>query len=451
MKRLSRFEIFLIFLVFCAALLSAEPRLSSQDQELLDLVQKKTFAFFWEFAHPVSGMIPERNTTPEMVTTGGTGFGAMVWIVGAERGWLKREELLKRSHEVVDFLTHADRFHGAWPHWLNGATGKVIPFSTYDDGADLVETSFLMQGLLTLKAYFNRSSESESSLRGKISRLWDEIEWDWFTHGEKVLYWHWSPNYGWKMNLPIRGYNEGLITYILAASSRTHGISPEMYHQGWAGGNHFINGKTYFGQYKLFLGEDYGGPLFLAHYSFLGLDPRGLKDRYADYWAQNRNHSMINHLYCVQNPKNYKGYSDKCWGITASDNPDGYAAHSPTNDKGVIAPTAAVSSLPYTPDQSMQALRNFYSQGNSLLGDFGFFDALCPQRNWIAKSYLAIDQGPIVIMIENYRTGLLWRLFMQDQDVKRGLQVLGFSRNCVKWSDKEINFEEQLQISADNR
>ena len=400
------------------------PRISTD--ELLTKVQEHTFKYFWDYAHPVSGLARERLGSGETVTTGGSGFGLMAIPVGIERGFITREEGCERAAKVVDFLsTKADRFHGAFSHWLNGTNGKAIAFSTYDNGADLVETAFLMEGLLTLRAYFDKRDMAETNLRGAITSLWEAVEWDHFTRGgQNVLYWHWSPDYEWQMNMQIRGWNEALMVYILAASSPTHRISKEVYDRGWAPGR---NGKKFY-DITLPLGQDYGGPLFFAHYSFMGLDPRKLSDAYADYWAQNVAHARINHAYCAANPKNKYGYSDRCWGLTASDINGGYTASSPTNDRGTIAPTAALASMPYTPEESLAAMEYFYYYlGDRLWGEYGFYDAFCLEDRWFASSYIAIDQGPIVCMIENYRSGMLWNSFMKDPDVRRGLDNLGFS------------------------
>jgi hypothetical protein len=401
------------------------PELS--ETELLNLVQEQTFKYFWDFAHPVSGLARERNTSGDLVTIGGSGFGVMAILVGIERGFISREAGIDRLEKIINFLSEADRFHGVWPHWMHGATGDVIPFSERDDGGDLVETSFMIQGLLTVRQYLDPADAREQTLIDQINQLWSEVEWDWYTKGENVLYWHWSPDFDWAMNLPIRGYNEALITYVLAASSPTHVISTEVYHQGWTNTDHFINGNTYY-DYELPLGFPYGGPLFFAHYSFLGLDPRNLTDRYADYWRQNVNHTRINQAYVIDNPLNYVGYSNKVWGLTASDNQDGYSAHSPTNDLGVITPTAALSSMPFTPEESLETLKFFYYVlGDKLWGEYGFYDAFNFTEDWVADSYLAIDQGPIIIMIENYRSGLLWDLFMSASEVQTGLDKLDFS------------------------
>jgi hypothetical protein len=429
-------------MLFCLVLATlgskAQKGSGMSDTALLDLVQKQTFRYFWDFAHPVSGLARERSNQSfdygsEVVTIGGTGFGVMAIVVATERGWITRDTAAKRLLKMIRFLAKANSYHGVFPHWLNGATGQTIPFSRKDDGADLVETSYLFQGLLTARQYFNQNSRLESDLRNRINFLWNDVEWNWFTKGgEEVLYWHWSPNNGWAMNFPIRGYNECLITYVLAASGERYPVSNAVYHRGWAQSNFFKNGKSFYG-YTLPLGFDYGGPLFFSHYSFLGLDPRGLKDQYADYWEQNRNHTLINHAYCVDNPKKWKGYADDCWGLTSSDSYVGYASHSPTRDLGVISPTAALSAFPYTPDLSMKALRHFYNDlGNKIWGDYGFVDGFSESKDWYAKSYLAIDEGPIVVMIENYRTGLLWKLFMSCPEVQDGLRKLGFSSPYLK-------------------
>ncbi len=402
------------------------------DDELLDEVQRQTFRYFWNFAHPVSGLARERSNEAygygnEVVTTGGTGFGIMSTIVAVERGWISRDSAARHLVKMVRFLSKADSYHGVFPHWLNGSTGKTIPFSRKDDGADLVESSFLFQGLLTARQYFNKNTPVESELRGRINGLWNDVEWDWFTRGgQEVLYWHWSPNNDWAMNFAVRGFNECLIMYVLAASGERYPVSPAVYHNGWAQSNFFKNGKQFYG-IKLPLGFDYGGPLFFSHYSFLGLSPKGLKDRYADYWEQNQNHTLINRAYCIDNPRNFKGYGENCWGLTASDNHEGYNAHSPDNDHGVITPTAALSAFPYTPEYSMQALRHFYyNLGDKIWSEYGFVDAFNESKNWYAKSHLAIDQGPIIVMIENHRSGLLWDLFMSCPEVQQGLKKLGF-------------------------
>jgi hypothetical protein len=402
------------------------------DDELLTLVQQQTFKYFWDYAHPVSGLTRERLGSGELVTSGGSGFGLMAILVGIERNFITRQEGFERLNKIVSFLNHpdTDKFHGAFPHWLNGSTGKVIPFSQKDNGGDLVETAFLMQGLLTVKEYFKNGSSEEQAMCTTIQELYENVEWSWYRkNDENVLYWHWSPNYNWDMNHQIRGWNESLIVYVLAAASPTYPIPKAVYDNGWArnGAYPMQNNKSFYG-IQLPLGYDYGGPLFFAHYSFLGLDPRNLSDQYANYWTQNIAHTKINRAYCIANPQKYVGYSADIWGLTASDIQNGYTASSPTNDRGVIAPTAAISSIPYTPEESMQTLRFFYyTLGDKLWGQYGFYDAFNLTSLWFAGSYLAIDQGPIICMIENHKTGLLWNLFMTNPDVQNGLDNLDFS------------------------
>jgi hypothetical protein len=404
------------------------------DDELLETVQRQLFRYFWEGAHPDSGLAFDRRTSGKhaaidaQITIGGSGFGAMALIVGAERGWVTRRAALERLGRMLDLLTRARRYHGAYPHFMNGRTGETIPFWSKDDAADIVETSFLMMGLLCARQYFNRDTREEAAARSQISLLWRDVEWSWFTRGgEEVLYWHWSPTHGWAMNHAIRGWNECLITYVLAASSPTHAIESIAYHHGFASGPGFRNGKSWYG-IELPLGMPYGGPLFFTHYSFCGLDPRGLEDRYADYWEQNVRHVRINRAHCVANPGQFEGYGESCWGLTASDDPTGYSSHAPDNDNGTISPTAALASLPYARAEVLAVLRHFLARhGKRLWRELGFVDAFCEAQGWYADTFLAIDQGPIVLMIENERSGLLWKLFMSVPEVQAGLRGLGFS------------------------
>jgi hypothetical protein len=401
------------------------PRIS--DEELLTLVQQQTFKYFWDFGHPASGMARERNTSGNTVTSGGSGFGVMAMVTGIHRNFISRADGLARVQKIVNFLKTADRFHGAYSHWIDGNTGKAIAFSAKDNGGDLVETSLLMAGLLTARQCFDGANTAETNLRNDITTLYNQVEWSWYQNGANSLTWHWSPTFNWDMNLKIQGWNECLITYILAASSPTYTISKAVYDEGWARNGAMRNGNTYYGV-QLPLGSASGGPLFLSHYSFLGINPNGLTDAYANYETQNKAHAMINYNYCVANPAKHSGYGPDCWGLTASDIPGGYTASSPTNDRGVIAPTAALASFPYTPTQSMAALKFFYYKlGDKIWKDYGFVDAFNLNDPWFATSHLAIDQGPIIIMIENHRSKLLWNLLMSAPEIKSGMGKLGFS------------------------
>ncbi|RZL18895.1 MAG: beta-glucosidase [Pedobacter sp.] len=410
------------------------------DEALLTLVQKQTFQYFWDGAEPVSGLARERyhsdgvysQNDKNVVATGAAGFGVMSILVGIERNFITRKQGFERLSKAIDYLEKADRFHGAWPHWLYGETGKVKPFSRYDDGGDLVETAYLAQGLLCVRQYFKDGSAAEKAMAAKIDKLWKEIDWNWYRNGgQNVLYWHWSPNVGWKMNFAVTGFNECMIMYIMAAASPTHGIPAAVYHEGWAK-NGAINTDIKPYGYPIRLshnGEKNNvGPLFWNQYSFLGLNPTGLKDKYADYWQEARNHTLIHLAYSKDNPKGYKGYGEYSWGLTASYSVQGYSGHSPSHDLGVISPTAALSSYPFTPAESMKMIRHLYeNMGDRVWGEFGFYDAYSETANWYPKRYLGIDQGPIVVMIENGRTGLLWKLFMSSPEIQNGLKKLDFT------------------------
>jgi hypothetical protein len=444
--------VFQFFLVSCSCSKESNPKEEEPiiedpkgevlpDEQLLDLAQKDAIKYFWDYAETNSKLARERyhvedpGNDANIVTTGGSGFGLMTLLVGIERGFINRAEAVTRLTTSLAFLENAERFHGAWPHWINGTNGKVIPFGTKDNGGDIVETSFLCQGLICVREYFKNGSEAEQALAQKADDLWKGVEWNWYTKGENAMYWHWSPNYGWEMNFKLEGYNECLITYIMGAASPTHPIPSAAYHEGWARSGGIVNNASSYNIPLIFKynGSASVGPMFWSHYSYLGLDPRGLTDQYANYWTLTQNHARIMYAYCVANPGGFTGYGEKCWGLTASysrntDGSVGYTDHKPGNDRGVISPTAALSSFPYTPVESMKALRFFYEDYYyKLVGVAGPYDAFSPHHNWVTKRYLAIDQGTIVPMIENHRTGFIWNLFMQAPEVKAGLQNLGFA------------------------
>ena len=422
------------------------------DVALMDMVQKYTFRYFWDDAHPTSGMAKERNSSGDIVTTGGSGFGIMSILVGIENGYITRTEGVNRIIKIISFLQFAERFRGVYAHWMNGKTGKAIAFSQFDNGGDLVETAFLMQGLLSARQFFDADNPSEKAIREIITKLYEDVEWDFYSRNNSgVLYWHWSPNYTWQMNFPLRGYNEALIVYLLAIASPTHPVPASYWNSGWTSNSNYKNGNSWYG-HKLLVGPAYGGPLFFSHYSFLGFDPRGIKNKDINYFTNNRNHTLINRGWCIANPLNHKGYSAECWGLTASDNPFGYLAHEPGNrDNGTIAPTAALSSMPYTPTESMAALRYFYfTEGEKLFGKYGFYDAFNATVNWYADSYLAIDQGPIVCMIQNHRTELLWKQFMKSPEIKPALDAIGFVQDISSSTENTYDFDVKISPNPAN-
>jgi len=416
--------------------------LDQSDVYLMKKLQEDVFKYFWDYAHPNSKLARERihenniSFDENTVTTGASGFGFLNILVGIENQFITRSEGINQLETALNFLENADRFHGAWPHWMNGNNGKVIPFSMLDNGGDIVETAFLCQALICVREYFKSGSFKEQDLAQKADELWKGVQWNWYTNGGNHLYWHWSPDYEWQMNFKIEGYNESLITYILAVSSPTYPISASAYHNGWADNGNILSASSMYDIPVLLnhKGENGNvGPLFWAHYSYLGLDPRGLCDNYANYWDVVKNHTQIIHEYSIQNPEDYAGYNDKCWGLTASysrnsDGSTGYAAHKPNNDKGIISPTAALSSFPYTPEESLKFLRFLYKEtNNEYIGIAGPYDAFSVHYQWKTPRYLAIDQGTIGPMIENYNTQLFWNLFMNAPEIKQGLVELGFS------------------------
>jgi len=416
---------------------------SYTDEEVMDMVQKDALKYFWDYAESNSKLARERyhednpSVDAHVVATGGSGFGLMTILVGVERGFVNRTEAVQRLSTSLNFLAGADRFHGAWSHWIDGTTGHVIPFGDIDNGGDIVETSFLCTGLLAVREYFKNGTTEEQTLAQLADSLWLGVEWDWYTKGENAMYWHWSPTYEWQINFKLEGYNECLITYILGASSPTHPIPAAAYHEGWARSGGIVSARTSYNLPIVFYynGCNTVGPLFWAHYSYLGINPTGLKDTYGDYQLLTTNHAKIQHSYCVDNPLQWAGYGDSCWGLTASytrnsNGTTGYTDHKPGNDKGVISPTAALSSMPYTPAESMKFLKYLYEKNaDNYIGVAGPYDAFSVHHDWVTPRYLAIDQGTIAPMIENYRTGMLWNLVMSTPEVQAGLQELGFYTN----------------------
>ncbi|MBI2515530.1 MAG: hypothetical protein HYV95_01320 [Opitutae bacterium] len=416
------------------------------DEELLDMVQLGCFRYYWEAGHPNAGMGPEiLPGNEQMMALGGNGFGVMALIAATDRQFVTREQGAERMLKIVRFLAKADRFHGAWAHFLDGRTGKVIPyFGKYDNGGDLVETAFIIQGLLAARQYFDRDNPAEREIRETTTRLWHEVEWDWYrkTPDSDVLYWHWSPDHGFHISHPLIGWNETLIIYLLAIASPTHPVPASMWHTGWAGqsprhiayrqgwsrttqGDHFTNGNSYYG-IKLEVGEGNGAELFFTHFSFMGFDPRGLRDRYTNYFTNNRAIALIQQAYAIENPRKFAGYGADCWGRSAGVNSGGGRAL-PRDDNGTINIMASLSSMPYTPAESMAALRHFYRDlGDRTWGPYGFYDGFNETQNRFDKDYMALNQAPIVVMIENHRSGLIWKKFMANPEIAPALKAIGF-------------------------
>ena len=417
------------------------------DDELLTMLQEVCFRYYWDGAHPDSGMSLESKPGDDrIVATGASGFGIMALLVGTERGFVTRAQSLKRIEKIITFLEKAPRYHGAWSHFMDGHTAESLPvFGIYDDGGDLVETAFLIEGLLAVRQYFIRPDPAERDLAARITKLWEGVEWDWYRRGpgSDALYWHWSPHWAGQIQHRLTGFNETMIVYLLAIASPTHPVPAELYYTGWAGqsqvaveyrrgwggtadGDHYANGNTYEG-IKLDVGVGSGGPLFFAHYSYLGFDPH-VRDRYSDYFENNRNLARINLEYCIRNPQKFPGYGPNAWGITASDDQREYGAHAPDarDDNGTLTPTGALASFPYTPEASMAAFKHFYRDlGPNLWDVNGPRDAYNAAANWYSPIYMGLNQAPIIVMVENYRTGLIWKLFMSNPEIQLMLKKIG--------------------------
>ena len=418
------------------------------DDELLTMLQEACFHYYWEGADPHSGMTHENLPGDDrIVATGASGFGIGALIVGVERNFITRKQGVERLTKIVDFLGHAQRYHGVWSHFMDGNTGKTMPvFGMIDNGGDLVETSFLMQGLLAARQYFRGSTPEEDALYKRITHLWETVEWDWYRENRQsdFLYWHWSSDWSYRIHHPLIGFNEVMITYLLAIASPTHGVPADMYYSGWASqsqraqeyrsgwggtkdGDHYANGNTYYG-IKLDVGVGTGGPLFFTHYSYFAFDPHALHDHYtSSYFENNRNIALINRAYVIANPKHFPGYGPDAWGLTASDGPTGYVAHAPDaeNDKGTLTPTGALASFPYTSEASMLALKHYYRDlGGQLWDIYGPRDAYNPGQDWVSPIYMGLNQAPIVIMIENQRSGAVWKAFMSNPEIGEMLKKL---------------------------
>jgi len=425
------------------------------DDELLTMLQEACFRYYWEGAHPVAGTTLENIPGDDRIAaTGASGFGIMALIVGVDRGFITRQQGLERLAKITTFLENAPRYHGVWSHFMDGTTGQTLPvFDMFDNGGDLVETAFLMEGLLAARQYFNGPSEAERKLFTRISHLWETVEWDWYRRSpdSPALYWHWSPDWSWHINHQITGFNECMMVYLLAIASPTHGVPAQLYYSGWANqkqsgakyrkgwsgttdGESYANGHTYYG-IKLDVGVGSGGPLFFTHYSYMGFNPRGIHDRFTDYFQNNQNMARINLAYSESNPGHYKGYGPNFWGLTASDGPDGYMPHEPTPrlDDGTVTFTGALSSFPYTPKSSMAMLKHVYRDlGDKVWGVYGPRDAINLSQDWVSPIYMGLNQAPITVMIENYRTGLIWKLFMSNPEIKPMLEKIGFKPDAER-------------------
>ncbi|MDO5113421.1 MAG: glucoamylase family protein [Planctomycetia bacterium] len=376
-----------------------------------------------------------QDTSTQVLTVGASGFGIMAIVAGVERGWIPREDAAKHIVKMTRFLRSVPRFEGAWAHWYS-PEGDCVRFGNQTAAGEIVETAFLMAGLLVAAEYFDGENSLEKEIRETVSFFWETIHWRHYVHQGK-LYWIWHSDRD-QYELPLVGWNETLLVYILAmAAPEPHNISPEVYRTCWIWDSFAHPQRKTYG-YTLPLGNlSHGGPLFLSQYSFLCLDPRKMQDEYADYWQQNVAHTLINRHYCLYEAPAEFRYSEQDWGLTACDGcgkSPGYRARDPIHDDGVIAPTAAISAYPYTPFYSTQVLLHLAKNYPELNGRFGFGISYTPRDRAINPHYLAIEHAPMSVMIENYRSGLIWKLFMKNPHVLRGLRLAGM-RTCPEYRE----------------
>lgn len=413
------------------------------DEAVLDDIQRRHFKYFWELTNSVNGLVPDRanpanNTAASSIAA--TGFGLTAYIVGVERGFITRQQAAERTLTTLRFFADAPQssastdvtgYKGFFYHFLNRDTG-------YRDKADTelstIDTALLLAGVLSSQSYFDGDNETETEIRELADRLYRAVEWKWAMNGGSKMTMGWSPENGFLPHV-WSGYNEAMILYILAFGSPD--ASKKIDGSIW-------NNWTATYHWDKFHGYDMVNfsPLFGHQYSHIWVDFKGIRDSYMrgkalDYFENSRRATMSNRAYCIANPKGFKGYGENIWGLTASDGPGGYfgkegyyargASALWIYDDGTIAPTAAGGSFPFTPEESYNALTAMKKyNGGVLWTQYGFWDAFNPQVDWVAEWWLGIDQGPILIMIENYRTGLVWNLMKKNPYIASGLKAAGF-------------------------
>ncbi|HEX9943896.1 MAG TPA: glucoamylase family protein [Thermoanaerobaculia bacterium] len=439
---------------------SPAPRTSDVPPLIADL-QERTFRFFWDLAQPENGLIPDRWPTPSFSSVAAVGFGLTAYPIGAERGWVTREDARRRVLTTLRFLANAPQgpepagrtgYKGFFYHFLDMKTGtrfEQVELSTID-------TTLLLAGVLFCQSYFDRDEPGEAEIRSLAETLYRRVDWTWIQPRAPLVSMGWTSEkrfhtYDW------RGFNEAMILYVLALGSPTHPIEPE----GWEAFT-----STY--QWADFYSQEHVNfaPLFGHQYSHVWIDFRGIRDAYMrakgiDYFENSRRAVLSQRAYAIDNPDGFRGYGANVWGLTACDGPldgeltvDGrkirfmtYAARGVARgeirDDGTIAPTAAASSIAFAPEAVLPAIEEMHRRwGGHLFSKYGFLDSFNPTLNvetptkhgrvvpgvgWFDGDYLGIDQGPIVAMIENHRSGLVWRVMRRNPHVRRGLERAGFT------------------------
>lgn len=424
---------------------------SKIESPFLDSLSERTFHYFWDLADPVSAQVPDRWPSESFSSIAATGFGLTAYLVGVERGYITRQQAAERVLKTLKFLQDAPKgdsksgvigFRGFFYHFIDMRTGlrfKEVELSTIDTG-------LLMAGILSCQTYFDGDNNTENQIRAIADALYRAVEWDWALNDKKCMSMGWNPESGF-LDAQWKGYNEAMVLLVMALGSPTHPI-PEGSWQEWT--KTYKWGKYYDQEMVNF------GPLFGHQYSHMYIDFRGIQDAYMkekgiDYFENSRRATYANRAYCINNPSGFTGYSENVWGLTACDGPGnegksdpnisfmGYSARGAAKwyvvDDGTIAPTAAGGSIPFAPEICIPALEEMHNKYGSMIYDkYGFKDAFNlsfprtdGQHGWVDQDYLGIDEGPIVIQIENYRNELVWNLMKKNPYIVDGLKKAGFT------------------------
>lgn len=462
--------IYLLVLLACPSIpaqISPAPIGAEKPPFSLDEIQKRHFLFFWELAHKTNFQVPDRYPTDDFSSIAATGFGLSAYLVGVERGWITREQAIERVLKTLEFLKNLPQgpeasgvsgYRGWFYHFLN--TQDARRFKTVELSS--IDTGLLMAGILSCMTYFDRNNPNEENIRKTADFLFRRVEFDWFLNEQNRMSMGWFPERDGFLVADWRGYNEAMILNIMALGSPTHPVSPKTWEK-WC--------EPYYR--AEFQGQDHVnfGPLFGHQYSHCWIDFRGIQDPYMkkagfDYFENSRRATLAQRQYCIQNPGKFKGYGPNIWGLTAGDGPDtdmfhegkkifcpGYGARGVAidylDDDGTIAPTAAISSLPFAPEVCLPTLEAMWNRWP--VGKYGFFDGYnetfteisrSPKAQpgypfWVDKDYLGIDQGPIVLMMENYRSSFLWDLMKRNPYIVMGLQRAGFTGGWLEKVDQQ--------------
>ncbi len=411
---------------------AARPAAAQTTAALVDTVQHTGVMYFWEQANPANGLVKDRSTAGSPASIAATGFGLSALCVGVDHGWLTREQVKGRVLTTLNtFWTGPQSsaasgtigYKGLYYHFLDMNTAT----RTWDSELSTIDTALLFAGILDTKMYFTGADSQEVLIRQLADSIYYRADWNFARNFNQGILQGWKPGTGFGGFGQWVGYNEAMILYILALGSPTHPVPTT----AWSKWTSNYLWQTLYGQSFLIC-----PPLFTHQYSHCWIDFSGMQDNYmraqsSNYAENSRRATLAQHSYCIANPGAWTGYSDSLWGLTASDDPFGYAAHGAPpsqSDNGTITPTAGLSSIVFTPELSVPLLHNLWDNWRATTwGPYGFKDAFNPYYGWVDTDYLGIDQGPIVLMMENYRNGSVWARTYQNLDLRTGLARAGFT------------------------